>query len=108
ATVDYAILMTTRFQEELKTGKDKKTAILDAAASSCTSMFQSALVFFSATIGVYFICNITMIKEICSLLARGSAISATVIMTILPPVLYLFEGVIDKTTYKWKNSGGKA
>ncbi|MCQ2471021.1 MAG: MMPL family transporter [Clostridia bacterium] len=108
ATVDYAILMTTRFQEELKTGKDKKTAILDAAASSCTSMFQSALVFFSATIGVYFICNITMIKEICSLLARGSAISAIVIMTMLPPVLYLFEGVIDKTTYKWKNSGGKA
>lgn len=105
ATVDYAILMTTRFKEELNTGKDKKTAIIDAATSSCTSVFQSALVFFSATIGVYFICNVTMIKEICSLLARGSFISAVVIMTVLPPVLYLLEGFINKTTYKWKNSG---
>lgn len=103
ATVDYAILMTTRFREELNTGKDKKTAILDAASSSCTSVFQSALVFFSATIGVYFICDITMIKEICLMLARGSFISALVIMTVLPPVLYILEGVIDKTTYKWKN-----
>lgn len=102
ATVDYAILMTTRFKDELNLGKDKKTAILDAAASSCTSIFQSALVFFSATIGVYFICNITMIKEICSLLARGSFISAVVIMTVLPAVLYMLEGFIGKTTYKWK------
>lgn len=102
ATVDYAILMTTRFQEELRSGKDKKTAILDAASSSCTSVFQSALVFFSATIGVYFICDITMIKEICSLLARGSFISAVVIMTVLPPVLYLLEGFINKTTFNWR------
>ncbi|MBQ7596316.1 MAG: MMPL family transporter, partial [Clostridia bacterium] len=76
ATIDYAILMTTRFKEELNSGKDKRTAIHDAAKSSAVSVFQSALVFFSATIGVYFICGITMIKEICVLLARGSFISA--------------------------------
>lgn len=102
ATVDYAILMTTRFCEELQSGKDKRTAIHDAAKSSCTSIFQSALVFFSATIGVYFICDIKMIKEICALLARGSFISAVMIMLVLPPVLYLLEGVISRTTYKWK------
>ena len=104
ATVDYAILMTTRFREEIQSGKDKKTAIHDAAASSCTSIFQSALVFFSATIGVYFICDIKMIKEICELLARGSFISAIMIMFVLPPVLYILEGVINKTTYKWRVS----
>ena len=104
ATVDYAILMTTRFREEIRSGTDKKTAIHDAAASSCTSIFQSALVFFSATIGVYFICDIKMIKEICELLARGSFISAIMIMLVLPPVLYILEGVINKTTYKWRVS----
>lgn len=104
ATVDYAILMTTRFREEIQSGKDKKTAIHDAAASSCTSIFQSALVFFSATIGVYFICDIKMIKEICELLARGSFISAIMIMLVLPPVLYILEGAINKTTYKWRVS----
>lgn len=104
ATVDYAILMTTRFREEIRSGKDKKAAIHDAAASSCTSIFQSALVFFSATIGVYFICDIKMIKEICELLARGSFISAIMIMLVLPPVLYILEGVINKTTYKWRVS----
>mgnify|MGYP004610555983 FL=1 len=104
ATVDYAILMTTRFREEIRSGKDKKTAIHDAAASSCTSIFQSALVFFSATIGVYFICDIKMIKEICELLARGSFISAIMIMLVLPPVLYILEGAINKTTYKWRVS----
>lgn len=104
ATVDYAILMTTRFREEIQSGKDKKAAIHDAAASSCTSIFQSALVFFSATIGVYFICDIKMIKEICELLARGSFISAIMIMLVLPPVLYILEGVINKTTYKWRVS----
>ena len=107
ATVDYAILMTTRFRQELSAGKDRKTAILDAASASNTSIFQSALVFFSATIGVYLICDITMIKEICVLLARGSAISAAVIMTALPAVLYLLEGVISKTTYHWRERGSE-
>lgn len=101
ATVDYAILMTTRFREELRLGKDKKRAILDAAGASCQSIFQSALVFFSATFGVYLTCDIAMVKSICSMLARGSVISALVILIILPAVLYMAEGVIRKTTYHW-------
>lgn len=101
ATVDYAILMTTRFREELRAGKDKKTAIIDAASASCQSIFQSALVFFSATFGVYLICDIAMVKGICAMLARGSVISALVIMLILPAVLYLCEGMIRKTSHNW-------
>ena len=101
ATVDYAILMTTRFREELRLGKDKKTAILQAAKTSSQSIFQSALVFFSATFGVYLICDIAMVKSICSMLARGSVISALVIIVILPAVLYLSEGLIRKTTWGW-------
>lgn len=101
ATVDYAILMTTRFREELQSGKDKKNAILQAAKSSAQSIFQSALVFFSATFGVYLICDIAMVKSICSMLARGSVISALVIIVILPAVLYLSEGLIRKTSYHW-------
>lgn len=104
ATVDYAILMTTRFREEINLGKTKKQAVHDAAVSSCTSIFQSALVFFSATIGVYFICDITMIKEICSLLARGSFISAIMTMFVFPPILGICERIIDKTTYKWNKT----
>ena len=103
ATVDYAILMTTRFKEELNSGKDKLTAIKDAASSSSVSIFQSALVFFSATIGVYFICDITMIKEICALLARGSFISAVMIMVCLPPILLVLEKFISKTSHKWNS-----
>lgn len=106
ATVDYAILMTTRFREELRAGKDKKTALLQAAGASCQSIFQSALVFFSATFGVYLICDIEMVRSICSMLARGSVISALVIMLILPAVLYLCEGLIRKTTYHWTTQGG--
>ena len=101
ATVDYAILMTTRFREELRAGKDKKTAVIEAASASCRSIFQSALVFFSATFGVYLICDIAMVKGICAMLARGSVISALVIMLILPAVLYLCEGLIRKTTFHW-------
>ena len=93
--------MTTRFREELRLGKDKKSAILQAAKSSAQSIFQSALVFFSATFGVYLICDIAMVKSICSMLARGSVISALVIIVILPAVLYLSEGLIRKTTWGW-------
>lgn len=102
ATVDYAILLTTRFKEELNLNKDKKNAILQAMAAAETSILQSATVFFVATFGVYLICDISIIKGICSLLARGSVISACVIVLFLAPILCLLEGLINKTTLKWK------
>lgn len=101
ATVDYAILLTTRFQEEIRLGKPKKMAILNAANAAERSVLQSASVFFIATFGVYLICDISLIKGICALLARGSLISALVIVFFLTPVLYVSEGLIHKTTFWW-------
>ena len=98
ATVDYAILLTTRFREEIQNGRDKKSAILNAANAAECSILQSASVFFIATFGVYLVCDISIIKSICALLARGSVISALVMVFFLTPVLYLCEGLINKTT----------
>ena len=107
ATVDYAMLMGTRFKEELQRGRDKYEAIRIAADESDRSIFQSASVFFLATFGVYVSCNISIIRSICALLARGSLISAAVIILCLPSVLVLCEGVINKTSLHWRNSQSK-
>ena len=107
ATVDYAMLMGTRFKEELQRGRDKYEAIRIAADESDRSIFQSASVFFLATFGVYVSCNISIIRSICALLARGSLISAAVIVLCLPSVLVLCEGVINKTSLHWRNSQSK-
>lgn len=104
ATVDYAILLTTRFREELQLGRPKKDAILNAMDAAERSILQSASVFFAATFGVYMICDISLIKGICALLARGSVISALVIVFFLSPILYLCEGVINKTTFGWREN----
>ncbi len=102
ATVDYAILMTTRFREELRRSDDKLKAIKIAAQESSRSIFQSALVFFCATFGVFLICNIDIVKGVCLMLARGSLISAAVIMLMLPGLLLTCEGIINKTTIGWR------
>lgn len=99
ATVDYAILLTTRFREEMRNGHNKLGAIKIAANASDRSIFQSALVFFGATFGVFLTCDIKIVKEVCLLLARGSLISAGVIVFMLTPLLLVLEGVIEKTTY---------
>ena len=99
ATVDYAILLTTRFREEMRNGHNKLDAIKIAANASDRSIFQSALVFFGATFGVFLTCDIKIVKEVCLLLARGSLISAGVIVFMLTPLLLVLEEVIEKTTY---------
>lgn len=104
ATVDYAILLTTRFREELRSGKPRRDALLKAANESDRSIFQSALVFFAATFGVYLVCDIELIKSICSMLARGSIISALIIILLVTPILLVSEGVINKTTFKWRKN----
>lgn len=100
ATVDYAILLTSRFREELSKGLDKISAIKKAANESMHSVFQSAVIFFFVTIGVYLVSSISIVKEICSLLARGSLISACVIVFVLTPLLIVGEKFIDKGTKK--------
>lgn len=102
ATVDYSLLMATRFKEELGRGRTKDEAIQITADESARSICQSAAVFFVATFGVYLTCDISIVKSICLMLARGSLISAGIIICCLPSVLYLCEGLINKTTFGWR------
>ena len=107
ATVDYAILLTTRFRESLRS-KPKDDAILEAVNVSMRSVFQSAAVFFVATIAVYLTCDIHIVQGMCALLARGAIISEIVIMVFLAPLLCVFEGIISKTTKGWRLTGEEA
>ncbi len=102
ATVDYAILMTSRFQEELQKGRDRHQAIQNAANAADVSILTSALVFFCSTLGVSLISTMDLIRSICLMLSRGAIISALVCMFILPSVLVVFEPVIAKTTLHWR------
>lgn len=102
ATVDYAILLTTRFREEIRNGVEKKQAMKNAADSSHKSIFQSSLVFFAATIGVGLVCDIDIVTSMCIMLARGALISGLIIIVFLPPLLVVLEGVVNKTTVKWR------
>lgn len=109
ATVDYAILLTSRFQEELAKTPNKKEAMRVALQSSSRSIVTSALTFFGATAGVGIISDMEMISSLCTLMARGAIISMFVILFILPGVLLLFEKIIVKTskTFVTCIEGGK-
>ncbi len=104
ATVDYAILMTTRFREELQNGKSREEAIFVAASASDTSIITSSLVLFCATLGVALISKIEIISSICMMLARGSIISALVSIFILPAVLMVCEPFIAHTSRWWRTA----
>ncbi len=97
ATVDYSILMSTRYQEELKSGKPKEQAIRIATKTSAKSIITSMLVFIAANLGVIAISSIDIIKGICTMLARGALISGLVILFMLPPILLLMTKFIDKS-----------
>ncbi len=101
ATVDYAILLTTRFREELRFAP-KQEAMLKAVKMAQQSIFQSAAVFFAATFGVYVVCDIYIVRGMCALLARGAIISEFVIILFLAPLLTVCEGLIAKTTPSWR------
>ncbi len=98
ATVDYAILLTSRFKEELAKNKDKKEAMRIALQGSIRSIVTSALTFFGATAGVGIISDMEMISSLCTLMARGAIISMFVILFILPGILLLCEKIIVKTS----------
>jgi hypothetical protein len=104
ATVDYAILMTTRFQEELRAGKSRDEAIHIAATSSDPSIITSSLVLFCATLGVSFVSSIDLIGSICVMLARGALISAAVSIFIMPSILSVCEPVFNKTSRYWRTT----
>ena len=98
ATVDYAILMTTRYKRERSRGAGKYDAITTAHKASAQSIIVSALSFFAATIGVGFYSNIDMISSLCTLMARGALISMIVVVFVLPSMFMVFDKVIVKTS----------
>lgn len=102
ATVDYAILMTTRYQTERNSGKDKKEAVGIALSTSIKSIITSALGFFAATVGVAVYSEIGMISSLCMLLARGALISMVVVIAVLPSMFMLFDKIICKTSAGFK------
>lgn len=98
ATVDYAILMTTRYKKERCKGKPKKEAVYIALSTSISSVIVSALGFFAATFGVGLYSDIDMISALCSLMARGAIISMFTVIFILPSALMIFDKPICATT----------
>ncbi|MCF2681314.1 MMPL family transporter [Faecalicatena contorta] len=98
ATVDYAILMTTRYKRERSRGAGKYDAVTTAHKASAQSIIVSALSFFAATIGVGFYSNIDMISSLCTLMARGALISMIVVVFVLPSMFMVFDKVIVKTS----------
>ena len=98
ATVDYAILMTTRYKLERSSGKDKLEAIRTAHSISMPSVTVSALGFFAATFGVGLYSDIDIISSLCSLMARGAIVSLLVVMFILPAMFTLFDKIICRTS----------
>ena len=102
ATIDYAILMTTKYLDERKKGKDKHEAVKTALDSSVSSIIVSGMCFFAATFGVGVISTIDMIGTLCTLLARGALVSMIVVIFVLPSILLLFDKLITKTTLGFK------
>ncbi|MCI9062993.1 MAG: MMPL family transporter [Clostridia bacterium] len=98
ATIDYAILITTKYINLRKEGKVKKEAIDQALGTSISSIVTSGLCFFAATIGVGAVSKIEMIGSLCTLMSRGAIISMIVVITVLPAFLMLFDKIICKTT----------
>lgn len=98
ATVDYAILMTTRYKRERFAGTTKKEAITTALSTSIPSIIVSALGFFAATFGVGLISSVDMIGSLCSLMARGAIVSMIVVIFVLPSLFVLLDKIIIHTS----------
>ena len=107
ATIDYAILMTTKYLEQRKLGKDKFISARITLDSSVTSIFVSAMCFFASTIGVYIFTDLELIGSICLLISRGAIISMFVVILILPSLLIIFDKLIIKTTVGFRKKEKK-
>ena len=108
STVDYAILMTTRYKRERSHGEDKRSSVATALKTSIPSITVSALGFFAATFGVAVYSDVDLISSLCNLMARGAIISMLCVIFILPAMFMLFDKVICATSmgFKPKNNGG--
>ena len=102
ATVDYAILLTSRYEKERGEGKSKKDAIQIAHKTSIRPVMVSAFSFFAATFGVGMYSQIDMISSLCLLMARGALISMCAVLLFLPAMFWLFDGIICKTSLNFR------
>lgn len=102
ATVDYAILMTTRYKAERLGGQDKHGAVTTALAASIPSIIVSGMGLFAATFGVAIYSNIDIISSMCMLMARGAVVSMLCVIFILPALLTLCDKLICATTFGMK------
>ena len=98
ATVDYAILMTTRYKSERLNGNERKAAVYTALRTSAPSVIVSGLGLFAATFGVAVYSNIDIVGSMCMLMARGAIISVVLALLVLPALLILCDGIICRTT----------
>jgi len=98
ATIDYAILITTTYIKNRKSGLDKYEAMRNTLKNSTNSIFVSAMCFFSATFGVGIYSKIDMVGSLCTLISRGAIISMIVVVTVLPSILLIFDKLIMHTT----------
>ena len=98
ATVDYAILMTTRYKSERLGGVERKAAVYNALRTSAPSVIVSGMGLFAATFGVAIYSNIDIVGSMCMLMARGAIISVVLVLLMLPALLILCDGLICKTT----------
>lgn len=98
ATIDYAILITTKYIDKRKSGLEKKSAIEQALGTSIASIFTSGLCFFGATFGVGAYSKLEMIGSLCTLMSRGAIISMFTVVLVLPAFLLIFDKIICKTT----------
>lgn len=108
ATVDYAILMTSRYQKERRKGFGKKEAVMNAHKACALSIMTSGFSFFAATFGVAWYSKVDMIGAICTLLSRGALISMACVIFVLPAMFIIFDKVICKTSIDFLGEKAKA
>ena len=104
STVDYAILMTGRYETERNAGKSKKEAVKAAHQASMKSIIVSAVSFFAATFGVGLYSNIDMIGSLCNLMSRGALISMVIVLCMLPAMFMVFDKVIIRTSFSFREA----
>ena len=98
ATIDYAILLTTKYLEKRSSGLEKIPAMDHAISISASSIFVSGMSFFAATFGVGMISKLNMIGSLCNLMSRGALISMMIVICVIPAILLVFDKVIICTT----------
>ncbi|WP_370804990.1 RND family transporter [Faecalibacillus intestinalis] len=107
ATIDYAILLTTKYLENRKNGIDKIKAMDNAISNSAGSIFVSGMSFFAATFGVGMISKLNMIASLCNLMSRGALISMFIVICVIPAILLVFDKVIIHTSIGFKQLKNK-